>query len=61
MHKLKDETIELIKEKLILQLIDLEELIEIEKNKGTKKYLKTQYTKISNKLKKIEKEIIKLC
>ena len=49
------------KEKLILQLIDLEELIEIEKDKETKKYLKIKYTKISNKLKKIEKEIIKLC
>lgn len=52
MSIIKDEKIELIKEKLILQLMELEEMIEITVDKKELKKLRTQYTKLNNKLKK---------
>lgn len=41
-----------MKEKIILQLLELEELIEKEKDKKELKILKAKYTKLNNKLKK---------
>lgn len=43
------------KEKIILELFELEELIKIETNKIELKKIKTKYTKLNNKLKEEEK------
>ena len=45
---------EMEKEKIILQIFELEELIKITTDKKELKNLKTQYTKLNNKLKEYE-------
>lgn len=42
-----------MKEKMILELFELEELIKIETDKKELKKLKTRYTKINNELKEL--------
>jgi predicted nucleic acid-binding Zn-ribbon protein len=45
------------KEKIILEIFELEELIKITTDKKELKKLKTQYTKLNNKLKDLKEEL----
>lgn len=47
------------KEKIIVELMELEELIEVEENIEKKKKLKIRYTKLHNKLKNIVNKEVK--
>lgn len=42
-----------MKEKMILELLEIEELIKITEDKKELRKLRTQYTKLNNKLKKV--------
>ena len=44
------------KEKIILTLMELEEMINMEKDKKEIKILKAQHTKLNNKLKKLKEK-----
>ena len=44
------------KEKIVLALIDLDELIKISKDDKNKQILKAQHTKLNNKLKELEEK-----